>query len=170
MSQPKLIVTADFTAEFNDIVKRFRKDDILVGIPEEDTSRKLEPGDDEKGPVNNATLLAINDLGLPAAHIPPRPAMEIGIKNAQDEIAEGFKATAIAALSQGVSAISPGYNRIGITASVAIKKAINAQNGFPPLSKATLAARKAAGFKGTKALIVSGQMRNAITYVIRGEK
>ena len=35
------------------------------------------------------------------------------------------------------------------------------------LSDATLETRESEGFKGTKALIVTGQMRNAITYVVK---
>lgn len=164
MSAPKLTVTNDFTDKINEIVKKFRRDAVLVGIPAEDTQRK--DGD----PINNSTLLAINEFGSPINNIPARPVMAIGIKNAQDEIAEQFKQAAKNALSKGLSALSTYYNRVGIIASNSVKKAINAQEGFDPPSEATLAARKAKGFSGTKALIVTGQMRNSITYVVKGEE
>lgn len=163
-AQPTLEVTSDFTENFNKIVKQFKRDAVLVGIPEQDTERK------EDEPINNATLLAINNFGSPANNIPARPVMEIGIRNAQDAIAEQFKWAAKMALSRGLDALPVYYNRLGIIASNSIKKAINAQDGIDPPSEATLAAREAAGFKGTKALIVTGQMRNAITYVVKGEE
>lgn len=165
MSKPTLTVTSDFTKEFNETIKGFQSDAVLIGIPEEKTDRK--PGDKgEDGPINNATLLAINEFGSPVNNIPPRPVMAIGIRNAQEEIAEQFKQATKSALKTGISALQVYYNRAGLIASNAVKKAINAQEGFDGPAESTLAARKSAGFKGTKALIVTGQMRNAITYVI----
>lgn len=160
---PTLTVTSDFTANFNAIVKKFKRDAVLIGIPEEETART------ETGAINNATLLAINNFGSPANNIPARPVMDIGIRAAQKEIAEELKKAATNALSKGLSALSTYYNRAGIIASNAVKKAINSQEGIEPPAPATLDAREARGFKGTKALIVTGQMRNAITYVVPGE-
>lgn len=167
MSEPTMKVTADFTQDFNDIVKRFKKDAVLVGIPEEKTDRTK--GEDQ-GPITNAALLAINDLGSPINNIPARPVMQIGIRNAQDEITQAFREGTVNAFSKGLAALSTAYNRVGIIASNSIKKAINAQEGFEGPSAATLASREARGFKGTKSLIVTGQMRNAITYVVKGEE
>lgn len=159
----KLEVTSDFTKQFNETIKKFKNDAVLIGIPEDKTKRK--PGD----PINNATLLAINEFGSAANNIPPRPVMAIGIKKAQDQIAAQFKLAAQKALSQGFRAVDTYYNRAGIIASNSVKKVINSQEGIDGPSEATLKARKAAGFKGTKSLIVTGQMRNAITYVIKGK-
>jgi hypothetical protein len=164
MAKPTLKVTSDFTDNFNAIVKKFKNDAVLVGIPAEAKERK----DDE--PINNATILAINEFGSAAANIPPRPVMSIGIRNAQDEIAKALKDAVIYALTKGKDALSIYYNRAGIIASNSIKKAINAQVGFDGPAESTLATRKARGFKGTKALIVTGQMRNSITYVVKGEE
>lgn len=160
-AKPTLEVTSDFTEDFNRIIKKFKRDDILVGIPEETTERR------DDAPINNATILALNNFGSPANNIPARPVMEIGIRNAQDDIAKEFKTAAQNALSQGVSALSPAYNRIGIIASNSIKKAINSQEGIKEPAESTLRDRKARGFKGTKALIATGQLRNSITYVVR---
>lgn len=166
MSKPTLVVN-DFTDDFNAIIKKFKRDAVLVGIPEEKTDRK--PDEEITGPLNNATLLAINVFGSPANNIPPRNVMAIGLKNAQPEIIAQLKRGAQLALTKGLAALPTAYNRVGLIASTAIKKAINSQNGFDPPAEATLARRKAEGFKGTKALIVTGQMRNAITYVVTGE-
>lgn len=163
-AKPYLKVTTDFTDDFNKIIKRFKRDAVLVGIPEETAPRK------DDAPINNATILAINNFGSESAGIPARPVMQIGIKKAQKEILDEFRKAAVGALEKGVSALSPVYNRVGIIASNSIKKVINSQEGIKEPSDATIKAREAAGFKGTKALIVTGQTRNSITYVVRGEE
>lgn len=159
-AQPTITVTSDFTDDFNKIIKKFKRDAVLVGIPEEKTERK---GDEI---INNATLLAINNFGSPHNNIPARPVMQIGIEKAKDQIAEEFKKAAVQAASKGVVAILAAYTRVGIIASTSIKKVINSQEGIAEPAAATLDAREARGFKGTKALIVTAQMRNAITYVV----
>ena len=157
-------MTSDFTSEFNEIIKSFKRDAVLVGIPEDENGRN------DDAPIGNAALLAINNFGSPINNIPARPVMQIGIKNAQTEIAAAFREGAKQALSKGLAALSVTYNRVGIIASNSVKKAINSQEGIDPPSEATLKAREAKGFKGTKALVVTAQMRNAITYVVKGEK
>jgi hypothetical protein len=162
MNGPTLTVTSDFTKEFNQIVGRFKQDAVLVGIPAEDDARKKKDS-----PIGNAALLAINNFGSPAQNIPARPVMQNGIHNAQDAITEQFKGAAIQALSKGVEALNTYYERVGIIASNSVKKAINDQDFSDGPADATLKAREARGFKGTKSLIVTGQMRNAITYVVK---
>lgn len=171
--KPYFKVTSDFTKQFNDAVKKFRHDKVLVGIPEDDDARKEDSGDDQ---IGNAALLAITNFGSTLNNIPPWPVMAIGIRSAQDQIAEQFKICAQRVLSAAVhgtggafDALDTYYNRAGIIASTSIKKTINAQEDAPPLSERTLAARKAEGFKGESRGIRTGQMRNAITYVVRGK-
>ena len=135
----------------------------LVGIPQTDNSRQ------EQGPIGNAGILFINEFGSPGQNIPARPVMAIGIKNAQPALADEFKKCAQDALSKGFGALDVYYERVGIIASNSIKKAINDQDGIDGPSEATLKSRKSRGFNGTKALVVTGQMRNAITYVVKGE-
>jgi hypothetical protein len=167
MSKPTMKVTSDSTQEFNDIVKKFRNDEVLVGIPEDKSQRSAD--DEDSSPIGNAAILAINEFGSPMNNIPPRPVMAIGIRNAQDQIADELKKACQQAFNKGWSAVNTYFNRAGIIASVSVKKAINAQEGFDGPSEATLKARKSRGFNGTKALIVTGQLRNAITYVVKGE-
>ncbi len=159
--KPTLTVTEDFTTEFNAIVAKFKKDTVLVGIPEEDNART------KSGTIGNAALLAINNFGSPANNIPARPVMEIGIGRAQGEIAEEFRSAAAKAFSGSTGAVSAAYQRAGIIASNSVKKVINDQIGIAGPSDATIAARESRGFKGEKALLVTGQMRNAITYVVK---
>ncbi len=165
MSKPYFKVTSDFTKNFNEIVNRFKNDQVLVGIPEEETSRKKDSREPE--PITNAALLAINEFGSPANNIPARPAMTIGIRNAARPIAEEFKKACIQSLTKGFASLDLYYNRAGIIAANSVKKAINEQEGIAPPAESTLEARRARGFKGEKALIVTGQMRNAITHVLK---
>lgn len=168
-AQPYMKVTADFTKDFNETISRFKKDAVLVGIPSQDNSREDESdsGSDE---IGNAAILAINHFGSEEAHIPPRPVLTIGIKNAQESIALQFKTAAQQALSKGVSALETYYNRAGQIAANSCKQVINQQDGIKEPADSTIKARKyltKSGFKGTKALLVTGQMRNAITYIVQ---
>lgn len=170
MSEPTLKVTSDFTERFNQAVKSFKRDAVLVGIPANDDQRENE---EAGGPLGNAALLALNNFGSPANNIPARPVMQNGIKKAQEKIAEQFKIAAKEVLTKGPAALETYYERAGLIASNSIKKAINDQDfegGGPDNEKpadSTLASRKSRGFKGTKSLVVTGQTRNAITYVVK---
>jgi hypothetical protein len=161
--QPTLTVTSDFTADFNRIVKSFQRDAVLVGIPAADTTR------DDDAPITHAALLAMANFGSPANNIPAWPVMAIGIKNAQDAIAEQFAKAAKEVLTKGTGALETYYDRAGFIASNSIKRVLNDQEGVPSgkPEDSTMDARKSRGFKGTKYWVVSGQMRNAITYVVK---
>lgn len=158
--KPTFQVTYDSVDEINRVIKSFKKDAILVGIPEIDNKR-------EEGPIGNAALLWINNFGSPVNNIPPRPVMQIGIFNAQDAISEEFRKAADDAFEKGIASVRTHYERIGMIASNSIKKTINDQIGFDEPAESTLKSRRSQGFNGTKSLIVTAQMRNAITYVIQ---
>ena len=169
MSKPQLKITSDFTQDFNDIVKRFKNDSVLVGIPEKDNERE-EKEKIQGAEFGNAAILALNHFGSEEAHIPPRRVLPQGIRNAREEIAEQFKKAAIGALSEGQSALAIYYERAGTLAANSCKRVINEQEGILPPSDATIRARKyltKTGFKGEKSLLVTGQLRNAITYVVK---
>jgi hypothetical protein len=170
--KPTLTVTKDFTEQFNAIIKRYKNDVVLVGIPQDDSPRQND-GKDEQ--INNATLLAIANFGSPQQNIPPWPIMAIGIRNAQSDIYEQFKNCLQLSLNKGLSALDTYYGRAGLIAANSIKKVINAQEDVPSdkPAEATLEARKRrkpTPFKGTKYWLVTGQLRNAITYVIGGKR
>lgn len=167
MSKPFMKVS-DFTKAFMNNLKALQDLETLVGIPSAETERKPEKG--ESSEITNAALLFINEFGSPAQNIPARPVMKIGIKNAQDSIGLEFKKAAQTVLSKGPSAVERYYERAGIIASNSVKKVINDQEGIEHISFATALNRLRKGFKGDKALIVTGQMRNAITYVVRNKK
>lgn len=169
-NQPTLTVTKDFTKDFMEIVARYKSDNVVVGIPADEDDRK--EGDE----IGNAGILAINEFGSPANNIPARPVMRNGIKNAQEAIADEFKQAVGETLEKGLRALPEHFERIGIIASNSIKKAIRDQDfegGGPDNegpAESTLKARQyigSKGFKGTKSLIVTAQMLNAITYVVK---
>lgn len=161
MSEPTLEVTEDRTDELKRIIDSFRKDTVLIGIPSEDSQRK------GKQAINNATLMFINEFGSPGQNIPARTPMATGIKLAQPAISEEYKKALVAAFSKGFGALTTYYNRIGTIASNSVKAVINQQTDMQALSESTLMSREAKGFSGTKALIVTGQLRNSITYVVK---
>lgn len=164
MSKPTLTVMKDLTGSFLKLIDALKNTSVLVGIPADSKSR-------DEG-ITNAQLLAINNFGSPANNIPARPVLQNGIKSAQDAISEQLKKAGQIVLTKGQGAIDIYYERAGIIAAQSVKKAINdqdfeggGQDNEKP-AKSTLRARKSAGFSGTKSLIVTGQMRNAITSVV----
>ena len=163
MSKP-FVKIEDFTDAFTNSLKAIQHKKVLVGIPEDENQRTSDPG----SPIGNAALLFINNFGSPANNIPPRPVMNIGIFAAQDEITEQMKLAATNAFKKDGSVMNRYYERAGIVASNSIKRVINDQIGIESPAESTLKRREAEGFKGTKALIVTAQMRNAITYVVEG--
>ena len=168
MSAPNFKVTADFTKTFNETIKSFKNDAVLVGIPEAENTR--DPSE-QKETIGNAAILAINHFGSDEANIPRRPVLTLGIAKAQAQIADQFKKAAVAALKSGASALTQYYNRAGTIAANSCKQIINSQEGLAPPAASTLRARKyltKSGFKGEKALLVTGQVRNSITYVLKG--
>lgn len=129
---------------------------VLVGIPD---------GGSRDG-ITNAELGYIHEKGSPAANIPPRPFLEVGVASVNQRAAEILKKAAIAELNNH-SAFEKSLNQIGLIAQSAVKKRITSSEGMKPLSAKTLAARKRAGAKGTRPLIRTGQLLNSITYVLR---
>jgi hypothetical protein len=160
------------------------KQDVLVGVPREDGMRKPEPG--ELSTMTNAMLAYIHDNGSPAANIPARPFMHPGIEAAKARIVTQFKIAGKKALDGDVAAIEQGLNKVGLLAQSSIRNAIN--EGIPPAlatatikgrirartavkgAKMELASREAGNDAGTdnaKPLVATGQMRNAINFILR---
>lgn len=166
MSKPFLRVTSDLTDQLSQALSKFKEASVLVGIPSQDNER-IGP---DRQAIGNAAILAINHFGSPMNNIPPRPVLTIGIRNARDQITDQFKLMAQKVLSLGPSAVGIYLERVGIIASNSAKKVINDQDSIPGPAASTLAARARRGFRGTKSLVISGQLRNAITYIIQGAK
>jgi hypothetical protein len=174
-------------------LERLTKQHVLVGVPAEQALRKPEPG--EKGVVNNAFLAYIHENGCPAAHVPPRPFLKPSIEEAKYDITTRLLGIGRNALKGDTDAVDRGFHRLGLMVQNKVRAKIN--SGIPPaLSDATLRARARRGKKGRKGaavelarradlpqpvssealtagitnakpLIDTGQLRNAIKYVIR---
>lgn len=157
---------------------------VMVGVPEDKNDRR-------DGPISNAALAYIHDKGSPAANIPARPFMEPGIKSVRAEITKTLKDAGSAVLKGGASNVTIYLNKVGLIATRAIKSKIT-EGIPPPLAPSTIRGRinrvkskarrrrlRADLASGTPAsrqsgaeglftpLIVTGQLRNAITYVLR---
>lgn len=150
--------------KFSKVVKGMSalNSDVLVGVPNDKTERKEA---DSEG-MNNATLAYIHDNGSPAANIPARPFMRPGIEEARDKIVSALRTGAKQALQGKEQGVERALNIAGLTAQSSIRGTINEGIG-PELADSTLAARRARGRKGTKPLVDTGQLRNAINYVVR---
>lgn len=173
----KIDKVAQVVKGINDLVRR----DVLVGIPDSAAERR----DEDAEQVNNAALGYIHEFGSPARNIPARAFLIPGVRNAQDKTAARLKKAADAALDGQLSQVDSQLHAAGLVASREVKTRINSGD-FVPLSDATLKARARKGRKGARAelerraageapstdlakpLIDSGQLRNAITYVVRG--
>jgi hypothetical protein len=156
---------------------------VMVGIPAGQALRDPEPG--EKGaPPNNAMLAYIHENGCPVAHIPPRPFLKPAIAGIAGEVDQRLRRAAEYALQGRPEAVEKSFAALGLLAQSAARNKIN-EGVPPPLSERTLQARAARGRKGAKQelkrraqgevpstefakpLIDTGQLRNAITFVIR---
>lgn len=167
--------------------------EVLVGFPDDsENSERTDASGSATGEITNAALGYIHDNGAPEANIPARPFMIPGIKAAQEEVADLLGKTARAVLrGGGESKIQDGLTQVGFKAANSIKRTIN-EGIPPPLADSTLRARLRGGRKNgagarkgalqeldarwdgqapstdyAKPLVDTGQMRNAVTYVIR---
>lgn len=135
---------------------------VYAGIPASKTTRQETEGQ----PINNATLMYIHENGAPEVGIPARPVVVPAINSIRDDVVNEMRKGAQAALGGSKSAIDTMNNRIGLMAQNAMRKRIT-DGPFIPLKEKTLAARRSRGRTGTKPLIDTGQLRRALTYVIR---
>lgn len=145
----------------NDTIKailKLAKKDVLVGVPE-------SAGEHEDAEISNAALAYIHNYGAPAANIPARPFMEPGIETAKPKIVGQMKKAGQAATDRNVEAVEKSLHACGLIAQNSVRAAIT-DGDFAPLKPATVKARERAGHSGDKPLIVTGQLRNAITYVV----
>ena len=155
---------------------------VLVGIPEANGSRK----EDDHGPIDNATLGYIHEFGSPAANIPARPFLIPGVEASRDQYMPQLRKAATAALEGDLGQMRAHLNAAGTIARDEVKLTLNTAN-YEPLKESTLRsrARRAGSAIAAAAqreldsraegnppsdevrpLVATGQMRNAITYVV----
>lgn len=146
------------------LMKDLTKKAVLVGVPDENADRQPDPHDPV--PITNAGIGFVMEHGDPERNIPARPFLGPGVEGASKPIGDKLVATASKALDGDREAIDKGLHGVGLIAQSAVRQKI--QDGpFVPLAPRTLSARKARGRTGEKPLIDTGQLRNAVNYVIR---
>ncbi|MDB5448418.1 MAG: hypothetical protein JWQ97_3735 [Phenylobacterium sp.] len=160
----RLKVTKDRTKDVLASIRALTKQQVLVGIPDENAERKPDPEDPK--PLSNAAIGYLMETGSPAQNIPARPFLVPGVQNASETVTARYKAAAKLSLDGSTDAMQQAHMAVGLIAQSAVQAKITA-GPFIPLSPRTLQARKARGRTGESPLIDTGQLRRAVTFVIR---
>lgn len=146
-------------------MKALAKREVLVGIPS-DTEKNVR----DDAPITNAEIGYINEFGEPSLNIPERPFLIPGVSAAWPEcekrMARGAKKIISGQFSDPLRMVDAVLDGAGLIAQGEVQQKIN--DGLEPqLAAATLAARRARGFKGETPLIVTGSLKASITYVVK---
>jgi phage gpG-like protein len=152
-------VTKDKVAATIKAILDLANKDVLIGIPE-------SGGEHEDSEISNAALGYIHNYGSPAANIPARPFLEPGVEHAQEKIAEQMKKAGQAATDLNREGVDKAMHACGLVAQNSVRAAIT-DGDFTPLKPATVKAREREGHSGDKPLIVTGQLRDSVTYVVQ---
>lgn len=162
----------DMSAAIKQAFKALERQDVLIGIPEDKDAREDDFG--------NAAIAYVQENGSAANNIPARPFLKPGITNYLPQAVVQLRDAAKHAMQGNVAAINQKLGKIGTEAASSVKAVFTA-NDWAPLSEQTLKARvaqqarvdKATGKKKKRPvarpnpLINTGQLRRAVTYVIR---
>lgn len=152
----RIIKKLDKVGEISRSLDALQRQDVLVGIPQEESSRPQEE-------PNNAELAFLHSVGSPAQNIPARPFLQPAINANIDKIAKIQALALKAALDGNKTAVGINIEKVGMLTQNVIKAwFVDPRNGWPPNSPVTIA-RKGSD----KPLIDTGQLRNAIHYVLR---
>lgn len=176
------VIVSDRLHQLVESINKITKKEVLVGIPQANAERK----EDEGGPMSNAALGYIHENGSPAANIPARPFLIPGIQMVSRKVEAQLKIAMQALIDRKTEKAEAAIEKAGMIAANGAKAKINSGD-FEPLADSTLRARAARGRKGAaaelksrregnapstegaKPLIDTGQLRNSITYVVRGK-
>lgn len=158
----KLTKVFDHTAGAVAAISELSQTRVMIGVPAEKAGREQT----EAQPINNATLMYIHEHGAPEANIPARPVLYPAAAEVQKTWVPMLKRAAEYAMKGDRTSMMNQFHAIGLLGQNAMRKRIT-DGPFIPLKPATLAARRAKGRTGTKPLIDTGQLRRALTYVIR---
>lgn len=140
-------------------IQRMTDKELLVGIPADEASRN-------DGSVTNPMLGFLHEHGSPLQNIPARPFLVPGAERSTPKAAKALKPYATKSLT-GEADIEQGLEAAGLVMQAGVKNYMRSSEGMAPLAPATIAARQAKGYKGTKPLIRTAQLLNSINYVIR---
>ncbi len=184
----KLETIVDHMPELEEILEEFKQSDVLVGIPERRGSRgsealnnaellfihthgvrkkamreEMQENMDTGSPYSEAYQLYIQEHGSPLWHSPPRPVLEPAITDRKKEISGELSKAAASLLERNPIGFQIGLHRAGQVAENAARDWFtNPQNGWAPNSPLTVEEKGS-----SNPLIDTGQMRKAITHVVR---
>lgn len=185
-----LTVVKDNSKRVLDGIKSLQNLDVLVGIPGDSSPGEHGPQtgsnlrvDAMEGAgrvfsdMTNALLGIIHEFGAPEMNIPPRAFLSTGVRNEKKSITKYLGIAAKAAMAGDKMRVIRALNSAGIVGMNGAKRKITL-GPFEPLKPGTIAARRRRSDgssyrrKATKAsdvtpLIDTGQLRNALTYVLR---
>lgn len=133
-----------------------RDEDVLVGIPQEASSRNSDG-------VSNVKLMYIHTNGSPVNGIPARPTIEPAIRDPANRIVlqKLLKGSLATAFTGNISGARSAKERAGMMAVNMIRARFGSASLAPNAPYTVMK-------KGSSApLIDTGQLRNSITYVIR---
>ncbi len=159
--------------EINDIIKKLKNQEVLVGVPQDKSGRNVSQSSQS---ISNAELLYIHTNGSPVNNIPARPVIEPAIEDAKEEIGLLLKEAAEQALNRNLEGAMAKIDKAGMQGENAAKGWFrNPKNHWAPNSQVTIEGstpnkngkKFIKGKKSSTPLIDTGQMRKAITHVMR---
>lgn len=144
---------------------------VLIGIPQANSSAR--------GEITNVELAFIHTMGSPINRIPPRPFLEPGVEEAQEQIAGRMRAAAQAAVEGDIGAAMDELDNAGLDGENAVKTYIGAGHHAPNAGitieggwMRNRVSGKPVFVKGKRSnvpLIDTGSLRSSITHVIEGK-
>jgi len=152
-----VIVNLDLVEQTMRTVQDIASTQVLVGIPAANTAR-------QGGPIGNAALGYIHEMGSPAHNIPARPWLAPPVNRMRDEAAAMLKKAAELRFDGKAAEADQVLNALGLTAQSKVKANITAGGDpkFAPNAPSTVAR------KGSDSpLIDTAQLLNSVTYVLR---
>jgi len=158
----KTTIIEDHSAHLKKVLKHIANIDVLVGIPQKNTTRKGEP-------VTNAELAFIHSNGSPIRNIPARPFIEPAIENDRENISQLLSDAMSAALSGDGLEANKKLKEAGMRGQAVSQLWFEQpdKNQWPENSPATKARKLKKHSTDPKPLIDTGEMRKSITFVIR---
>lgn len=139
--------------------ERFNKQGVTIGYIEAKSLRRKDT------PITNLQIATWQTYGTRS--IPPRPYLKPAVLTQEKRIYEILEQALVdEGLDGKVGAVNKALNLVGMLVRDTAKQNIVDQRNFVPLAPATIKARQRQCFKGTKALIRTGALLNAIQYVV----
>jgi hypothetical protein len=142
-------------------VNSIKKVSLYVGITEETDPR------DMPSRIGNIALAAIMENGAPSMNVPPRPFMKPGMDLVKGDARVMMKEAAEALYRKDKSSARNMLEELGRN-SVASMRGVIESSPPPPLDPGSVKRRKRKGVMDTSTLDESGQLKESITFEVRG--